>query len=212
MMCLCIPKYIYDIVSLLISVLVPIFVMFITLHSEKKRHTSDVQRLQKEHDQILRQSQEQHNEVLSLQKEVNRVAVMPYLEIQKAITAYPEPNGIVFEIDFTNVGNGTAIELTGSYFTKDDFTCCLSQTATALYICGIPFDFTTSVVSPKGQCKLGIKRLSKEKELNFSDEVHFGIKYVDMFQNHYEQRFMFSFVSDKSLEILRVQTYSPKQI
>ena len=208
---------ILDLIAIIISPIISFTILFFTLRHDKKQFKIQIVNQQKQHQENIGIMIKQHEQDLNKQTELNRIAIMPYLLINKDIKVRTEEERIYFEITFINKGNGTAIELTGKYLNQqsDSYLCLMFESIFAVYGCACPFDYETSVVNPGEKCAFEMyqeKISGNINEKNF-DKVTFKILYKDMYFNLYEQEFMFLFSKnqkDGQIEIQRVSTYSPQ--
>lgn len=208
-----------NLIAIIISPIISFTILFFTLRHDKKQFKIQIGNQQKEHQENIGIMIKQHEQDLNKQTELNRIAIMPYLLINKGIKVRTEEERIYFEITFINKGNGTAIELTGKYFNQrsDSYLCPMFESIFAVYGCACPFDYETSVVNPGERCAFEMYQViisDNIRDKNF-DKVTFKILYKDMYFNLYEQEFMFIFSEnqkDGQIEIQRVSTYSPQII
>lgn len=208
---------ILDLIAIIISPIISFVVLFLTLKHDKKQFKIQIEKQQNEHRETIDIMVKQHEQELDKQTEFNRIAIMPYLLIDKCVKVRNERGHIYFEISFTNKGNGVAIELTGKYLDKlsDSYLCPMFESVFAVYCCACPFDYETSVVKPEEKCCFEMYQIIdsdniKEKNL---DKVTFKILFKDIYLNQYEQEFMFLFSDikeDGNIEVQRVSSASPK--
>lgn len=178
-----------------------------------------IENQQKEHQETIWIMTKQHEQELNKQTEVNRIAIMPYLIIDRCIKIRSEREHIYFEITFVNKGNGTAIELTGKYLEKlsDSHLCPMFEWTMDIYGCVCPFDYEMSVVNPGEKCGFEMYQMLTNDNIikENLDKVTFKILYKDMYFKLYEQEFMFLFNENPKngqIEIQCVSIYSPEII
>jgi len=210
---------ILDLIAIIISPIISFAVLFFTLKHDKKQFKIQIENQQNEHQETIDIMVKQHEQELDKQTEINRIAIMPYLLIDKCIKIRSERGHTYFDISFVNKGNGAAIELTGKYFDKllDSFLCPMFESASAVYGCACPFDYETNVVKTGEKCCFEMYRVINSNNIKTKnlDKVTFKILFKDMYLNQYEQEFMFLFSEiqgDGNIEVQRVSTYSPKVI
>lgn len=207
---------IIDLIGIIISPIISIFILWLTLNHNKNQFSIQIQKQEKEHRENIEKSEQQHKQLLKQQQEENRIAAMPYFVMDKKIETYFENETLFFTISVTNVGNGTAIELTGKYIDgiSKESLCPMCETISAIYGCGCPFDYETNVATPKSTCRFDMyqKRIiDNQGEINV-DKVTFSILFKDMYFNLYEQQFMFIFgqsTEERSIRIMRLSVGTP---
>jgi len=175
---------ILDLIAIIISPIISFTILFFTLRHDKKQFKIQIANQQKEHQENIEIMIKQHKQDLNKQTELNRIAIMPYLLINKDIKVRTEDERIYFEITFINKGNGTAIELTGKYLNQqsDSYLCPMFESVFAVYGCACPFDYETSVVNPGEKCAFKMYQtitIDNIKGKNY-DEVTFKILYKEI--------------------------------
>lgn len=204
---------IIELIGVIMSPIISLIILFVTLRHDKKQFEIQTENQEIEHKKDLQIMEQKHVQSLKQQSEINRIAAMPYLVLDKEISLYTEGDRLYFVLSFFNKGNGTAIELTGKYDEKiSDDLCPMCKTFWAVYGCACPFDYETSVVRPDNNCRFELyQNIINEGEFK-CDKVKFTILYKDMYFNQYEQTFMFWFEKNgknSHVEIVRVSTCSP---
>lgn len=206
---------IIDLIGVIISPIISLIILFLTLRHDKKHFEIQMRNQERDHNENLQIMEQEHIQSLKQQNEINRIAVMPYLVLDKEISLYTQRDRLYFGLSFFNKGNGTAIELRGKYNEKlSDDLCPMCKTTWAIYGCACPFDYETSVVRPDNKCKFDLYQdIINEGMFSLKcDKVEFSILYKDMYFNQYEQTFMFWFWNNgenSQMEITRVSTCSP---
>lgn len=209
---------IIDLAEVLISPIISLIILFLTLRHDKKQFEVQIRNQEREHKETLQIMEQEHIQSLKQQSEINRIAAMPYLLLDKEISVYIEKDILYFALSFFNKGNGTAIELTGKYNEKlSNDLCPMCKTSWAIYGCACPFDYETSVVRPDNKCRFDLYQdiINEGMSKLNCDKVEFTILYKDMYFNQYEQTFMFWFWDNNEnsqIEITRVSTCSPTLI
>lgn len=207
-----------DLIAVIISPIISFTVLICTLKHSKKQFEIQIKNQKSEHNESLELMSKQHNQSIDVQMENNRILAMPYFVIDKNIEIKTENNMIYFGISFSNEGNGTAINLKAKYLNEFDerYLCPMCKTSTAVYGCGLPFDFETDVVKPNGKCYFEMYQARLQESDTNIDEVIFSIEFLDMYNNKYEQSFMFLFDNQfhetQDIRTDRVQTLPTKLI
>lgn len=207
-----------DLISIVLSPMISLLILLVTLRHDKKQFTKQIENQQIEHQENIKEMKAQHKEALDKQSEINRIAAMPYLLINKDIKIRTEGEDVYFEIGFVNQGNGTGIELTLKYLEEPrDALAPLFKSTFAIYGCACPFDYETSVVNPMGKCcfEMYQKIVSDNKKKIDADRINFKVRFKDMCYNQYEQEFMIligRYNTSGKLEVIRTETYTPMVI
>lgn len=207
-----------DLVAVIISPIISFIVLICTLKHSKKQFEIQINNQKSEHNESMALMSKQHSQSINTQMENNRILAMPYFVIDKNIDITTENNILYFRISFTNAGNGTATHLRCKCLDESDgqYLCPMCKTATAVYGCGLPFDFETNVVKPNGECYFTMYRARLQESDTDIDKVIFSIEFLDMYNNKYEQSFEFLFDNQfhgtKEIRIGRVQTLSTELI
>ena len=103
-----------DVISMLLSTVVPIIIMIITLIVEKKRANKNMKIQQKKHLKDIEETKTMHQEQIKVlkegnqkridaQNEINRISIMPYLINEPNVSL---ESGDTLTIPFKNIGNG----------------------------------------------------------------------------------------------------------
>ncbi len=91
---------ILDLIAVIISPVISFAILIFTLQHSKKQFMIQIENQQKEHQETIWIMTRQHEQELSKQTEVNRIAIMPYLIIDRCIKIRTEREHIYFEIIF----------------------------------------------------------------------------------------------------------------
>ncbi len=208
---------ILDLLSIALSTLIPLIILYTTLKHSKEQFGLQLKQQLKEHLENIEKMEYQHKEIMQQQSECNRIAAMPYLIIDKSdITISKENNTIYFNIPFKNIGNGTAIKLTGKYLSNlsEAYLSPMCETLSSVYGCASPFDYETDVLKANDISYIMLYQLLIKPNTPVNcDEVTFKILFKDMYYNQYEQQFMFLFNNntlDGSIYIDRVSVKPPE--
>lgn len=185
-----------DVISMLLSTVVPIIIMIITLIVEKKRANKNMKIQQKKHLKDIEETKTMHQEQIKVlkegnqkridaQNEINRISIMPYLINEPNVSL---ESGDTLTIPFKNIGNGTATHCCVEY---DELSDCICETNFIEYYCSQPFDCISNVIQENQSNDLKIKLKIKDdmdfdKE-NLCDRLNFAIKFDDMKMNSYKQ-------------------------
>ena len=138
---------ILDFIGLVLSTIIPIYIMNKTLKHEKKAAKQDAIEREQQYQETLKIAEQHHIEQLKAQEDINRVAIMPYLTIEN-ISVKRQNGRIIFPISFKNIGNGTAINLTTKYLESKTHLCPVCETDLATYCCTTPFDAYIAIARP----------------------------------------------------------------
>lgn len=198
-----------DFVGLISSTVVPIIIMLVTLKSEKKSAKRDAIEREQQYQESMKISQQQHMEQLKTQNDINRISIMPYL-ICKTVEKHGNKDKVSLDFIFTNIGNGSAVELTVKYLNDNDSPMAISDTFLATYNCSQPFDDFSSVVQPNNVCRFSVKQNLKDIAVNENkDKFSFIVCFKDMKMNQYEQRFTVLFEASETITVNHVFIDSP---
>lgn len=216
-------KVLYDsgvleLIAIISSPIISLIILYFTLKHDKKQFKIQLNNQKSEHAESIRLMCEQHNQSLNEQKESNRISAMPYFVMSKNTWFFKINNSLRFTIYFSNEGNGTATSIRGKYINNSNIGL-MCETPTAYYNCRTPFDFTKSVVKPNGHCHIVMDQTIEPTETkpqmanSLGDEINFSIEFKDMYNNTYEQSFMFQILyeNDKP-KIGRAESYVPNLI
>lgn len=174
-----------DVISMLLSTVVPIIIMIITLIVEKKQASENMKQQQKKHLKDIEELQKRHKEQIDTQNEINRISIMPYLINKPNVSLM---GGDTLTIQFENIGNGTATHCCVEY---DELSDCICESDFIEYYCSQPFDCISNVFQKNKSNDLKIKLKIKDDmgfdKKNFCDRLNFAIKFDDMKMNSYKQ-------------------------
>lgn len=177
-----------DVISTLLSTVVPIIIMIITLIVEKKQANENMKKQQQKHLKEIKELQKRHKEQIDTQNEINRISIMPYLINEPNVSLV---GGNTLTIKFINIGNGTATHCCVEY---DKLSDCICETDFIEYYCSQPFDCISNVIQKNKSNDLKIKLKIKDDmgfdKKNFYDRLKFAIKFDDMKMNSYKQDVM----------------------
>ena len=189
--------------GLLFSTIVPILIMIITIKLEKKAAKQDAAEREKQFEKTMEITNQHHMEELDTQKEINRIAIMPYLTVEnKSAEIEKASSRIKFLITFKNIGNGTAINLTTKYLEPNIKLCPVFKTHLATYCCSCPFDSNTAVARPNEICQLEITQHPDGAMKPHEDVFMFTVSYTDMKQQSYNQTFKIFFDANDLTNII----------
>lgn len=182
----CSDKGLLDFMGLILSMVIPIYIMNRTIKHEKKEAKQDAIEREQQYQENLKIAEQHHIERLKSQEEINRVSIMPYITIEN-ISVKTENDRVVFSILFKNIGNGTAINLTTKYLEKIPFFHKVCKTELANYYCEDPSD--VPVLRIDEEYEITISQKLKEEVLINLDTFYVTIEYTDMKQHPYEQTY-----------------------
>ena len=202
-----------DFWGIIIGAIIPLAIMRITLNSEKKRAAQDAIERDNQHQEMMKKAEQRHLELLHTQNDINRISIMPYL-IKHKIELRRVKDNVIFDVEFINIGNGAAVELSSKYLCVDGESLAIADTFLATYNCFHPFDELSSVVQPNHICRFSIKQELKDTEVEENnDRFSFVVRFKDMRMNLYEQRFTIVFGNaDPQLKVLQFFVESPEHI
>ncbi len=206
----------------LLSVVIWSFTFIFTirqLRNQKKEFVENKITIENQHIENKEITENNHKEMLNEQIKYNRISVMPYLILDKNIKFNLAYRKGFLGLTFQNKGNGTAIEIQGSFIetnTEDILLkYCFASTGIANYYYGTPFSMESDVARNSESCCMEMSRIPTG-ELNSPydfDEVYFKVTFKDMYLNQYEQTFMFQFrenTKKAEYEVFRVESYTPR--
>ena len=200
---------ILDFVGLILSTIVPIIIMIVTLKSEKKSAKQDAIDREQQYQESMKIAKQQHLEQLKTQNDINRISIMPYL-ICKTVEKHGNKDKVSLDFIFTNIGNGSAVELTVKYLNNNEQPMAISDTFLAMYNCSRPFDDFSSVVQPNNVCRFSVKQKLKGVALEENkDKFSFIVCFKDMKMNQYEQKFTVVFEAKEIITVNHVFVDSP---
>ncbi len=200
---------ILNFVGLILSTLVPMIIMIVTLKSEKKSAKQDAIERKRQYQESMKIAQQQHLEQLKTQNDINRISIMPYL-ICKKVEKHGNKDNVSLDFIFTNIGNGSAVELTVKYLNIDNSPLAISDTFLATYHCSCPFDDFSSVVQPNNVCRFSVMQSLKYADIDVNvDKFSFAVCFKDMKMNQYEQRFTALFEAKEKITLNHVFVNSP---
>ena len=201
-----------DLIGLILSTVVPIIIMIVTLRSERKNAKQDAIDRERQYQESMKNTQQQHIEQLKTQNNINRISIMPYL-ICETVEKHGNKDTVAFDFVFSNIGNGSAVELTVKYLFANDSSTAISDTFLATYLCSRPFDDFSSVVQPNNVCRFSVKQNLKSIDIGENkDMFSFTVCFKDMKMNLYEQKFTVLFEASEIITVNRVSVSSPKYI
>lgn len=219
-------------ISLIISVVVPIFVMIITLcvggrrakkesESKEAQFKETLKQNNLHHEDTLKKNDLYHKESMELQEENNRVSQLPFLFLNHDFKLENRNGRYTFPLEIINVGNGTALEISLKLESDEAWNIITGvpfvykkQTSDGTQIYRFhDFLFTNALpVHSKASFSLVLMLYDNEEEVSqedkpIGDEVKFTIKYKDTYYNEYGQDYMFQYSTKTGIG--QVNSYLP---
>lgn len=204
-----------DFGGIVLSSLIPIYIMKRTLKREKESAKQDAIEREKQYTESQNIAEARHIELLRTQNDINRISIMPYLFTKNdgtSVDTYRQNGRAVFDITFSNIGNGAAVELQLVYNSNGISPTSVGDSFSATYDCCHPFDEFTSVVQPNSTCRVSIMQTITKPDIHDGcDRFSFTVCYKDMRMYYYEQTFTVLFhEEDKAIKINRIDISSPE--
>ncbi len=175
-----------SILSLIITPIITLLVMYITLRFDKRKHKIAVEK----------------------QEEMDRISIMPYFVVSKIYTEISR-NKNSFTLKFTNYGNGTATELQSDKIKSERFNAS-DMGVNIKYYFGQPFYSTRNIASYKDECELIITQSTEPVfNENYADEFSFEILFKDMAERQYKQTVYVQYTLNDKIEVGNVSISKP---
>lgn len=196
-----------DFLAIIISIIIPIYI----LKKDDKRFREEMNRQRMDHFESLECQQTHHNEQLEQQENINRISIMPYFSLQENINIYIRPdNGyFYFQLTLINQGNGTAVEP----YIEIDKEMLICETIAGRYYETDPLNI--DIVKQDIQIQFEFCQLKNgdNQMLHIVDKIYFTIKFHDMMENLYSQKFLI-LIGDLErkgfYKVARVQSFKPE--
>lgn len=209
-----------DLASVVLSTVIPLVVLFVTLHREKQQNIASLKRQARIHRESMEKMEQEHREAMRLQNESNRIHAMPFFVLKKDVHIHPRKDNFILTLSFVNSGNGTAVHVMTKYIGKDEdelHSCTICSNAVAKYTCACPFDYEKSLVRPDEVCSMSAccEILHPNSKATFYNYLEFTILYSDMYGREYQQKFGFSYEYQKNTGIfafVKIDNYSPSLV
>lgn len=207
-------------ISIILSILVPMIIMEITRKSDEKISKIELRSSQEQFKATLQNSEKQHIENMESQEINNRISVLPFLFLNQNLKLDKRDGRLIFPLEITNLGNGVALDI-NIKFTIDKnggigrfpyvYKKQISEYLELYMYTGFLYTNVLPVNSKASfELLLNIyedgKELIQENITTFG-EVLFTITYKDSYYNNYEQKYMFQY--GLGMHVGRVESYLP---
>lgn len=204
---------VFNTISLLVSVAVPVFIMKHTIRNEKKMAEEDA-----------KVKEEQFNKEIELREEKNKVSQLPFLFLNTDIKLGKRDGRCLFPLEFINVGNGVALDITVVIKDEDEAnkvysgSCvCVNKKCNKEFLYRYTdYMFTNALpVNSKSSFEVTLALYENGEELSqeepmIADTICLLVKYKDAYYNEYIQEYMINY--SVGIGIGRVESGLPKQI
>lgn len=199
-----------DWVSIITVGIIPVIIMFWTLHSEKKRHCES-----------LKQQADEHEVELSQQKEITRLSILPIfnfvsisgeMEPMVSLSSNPMQHHIL-KLQLENVGAGIAMS---PYIKWNEIEGVIKphpfcETDTAYYCCYKDIPYENMVAAPGKSLEVQIVRNPKGEDIPVEDFFVLPIGFTDVLGHKYEQRIAVTFyiLKDRNVTVTNISAITP---
>ena len=206
-----------DWISIIISAVIPVFIMIITLAFSHKEQEKALAQQAKEYERQLEQQENEHKEELSAQNETLRLSVMPIFDVISVSARFETPQYMqasakkihVFEIRLKNVGSGNALRLETKISSHggEAVLNLIDTSETAYYKCYKDFQFENAIATIGKEISVLIIREKRGISIPMEDLLTFPFYFYDMVGNCYEQKIAIQFFineSDGSVSVFNI--------
>ena len=198
-----------DWVNLITGALVPLLIMYLTLRSEKKRHS-----------EALKQQSQEHQAEMIEQKNASRLSIMPVFDvvgISGKFYSLPlktmDKIDHLIEIRLKNVGNGAAVSPMENWVPSEDSLKQVYESETAYYKRWKDISNDALIVGMGKEISIILNREKKTDNPVPVDWVVLPIQFKDLLENEYKQRIAIQIgysSKDASVELLELKTNIPE--
>lgn len=187
---------VFNTISLLISVVVPVFIMKHTIRNEKKMAEEDA-----------KVKEEQFNKEIELREEKNRISQLPFLFLNTDIKLGKRDGRCLFPLEFINVGNGVALDITVVIKDEDEANkvymgpcVCINKTCNKEHLYRYTdYMFTNALpVNSKSSFEVTLALYENGEELSqddtaIADTICLLVNYKDAYYNEYIQEYKINY-------------------
>lgn len=190
----------------IIAILLPIFVMLITLKHNKRNIGMQLNAQNKIHEVQMLEMENANKNALEQAKAESLLNIKPFLVLKSTSEIREENSKCYFIMKFLNEGNGSAVNIQYEYIECP----VIVETFKNQYRCITPFDYYKCVLNIKDsiEAEVEIIFINKIRE-DYYEDFNFSIKYQDMMENWYCQSHKIVY---RKHEILRVHSSIPRLI
>ena len=195
-------------ITALITVLTVIISNYITLRINNKNLKCSKQQFEKTLDEQKKQFEQQivlqikqFNETIQRDNERDRVSIMPYFELNENINIIYDDEIVKFPLEFTNIGNGTAIR---TQIEIQNLVAYEDISYNIKYLQSLPM--SAMVVRTEKSTETMIETKFKEG----AHEVIISLCFEDMMNRQYKQKFSFYYESNRNNRISVEKHFAPE--